>query len=121
MWRDPLALDPARISAKVTREVSNELAQLATSLEAAKHAPQAVAAFLTRCLFSMFAEDVGPVRLLFAIPHHPWVDNAQGAVVRIAMTVGKAAQVSVASFALFAKADDLTTRWISTSRSERAQ
>jgi hypothetical protein len=59
LWLDPLALDPARISAKVTREVSNELAQLATSLEASKHAPQAVAAFLTRCLFSMFAEDVG--------------------------------------------------------------
>ena len=58
LWLDPLALDPARISAKVTRAVSNELAQLATSLEASKHAPQAVAAFLTRCLFSMFAEDV---------------------------------------------------------------
>jgi hypothetical protein len=58
LWLDPMALDPARISAKVTREVSNELAQLATSLEASKHAPQAVAAFLTRCLFSMFAEDV---------------------------------------------------------------
>ena len=53
LWLDPLALDPARISAKVTREVSNELAALATSLEAAGHAPQAVAAFLTRCLFSM--------------------------------------------------------------------
>ncbi len=58
LWLDPLALDPARISAKVTREVSNELAALATSLENSGHAPQAVAAFLTRCLFSMFAEDV---------------------------------------------------------------
>ena len=58
LWRDPLALDPARIAALVTREVSSELAALATSLEAAGHAPQAVAAFLTRCLFSMFAEDV---------------------------------------------------------------
>ncbi|MDP3821879.1 MAG: class I SAM-dependent DNA methyltransferase [Burkholderiales bacterium] len=58
LWLDPLALDPARISAKVTREVSSELAALATSLEGAGHAPQAVAAFLTRCLFSMFAEDV---------------------------------------------------------------
>jgi hypothetical protein len=58
LWLDPLALDPARISAKVTREVSGELAALATSLETSGHAPQAVAAFLTRCLFSMFAEDV---------------------------------------------------------------
>ncbi|MBC7734287.1 MAG: class I SAM-dependent DNA methyltransferase [Bacteriovorax sp.] len=62
LWLDPLALDPARTSAKVTRAVSAELALLATSLEApgphGQHAPQAVAAFLTRCLFSMFAEDV---------------------------------------------------------------
>ena len=58
LWLDPLALDPARISARVTRAVSAALAELATSLEASGHAPPAVAAFLTRCLFSMFAEDV---------------------------------------------------------------
>ena len=58
LWLDPLALDPTRSSAKVTREVAAELALLATSLEAAGNAPQRVAAFLTRCLFSMFAEDV---------------------------------------------------------------
>ena len=58
LWLDPLALDPARITAKVTRAVSNELAALASSLEEGGHAPKAVAAFLTRCLFSMFAEDV---------------------------------------------------------------
>lgn len=59
LWQDPMALDPARASAKVTREVAVQLAQVARSLEAAGHAPQRVAAFLTRCLFSMFAEDVG--------------------------------------------------------------
>ena len=59
LWTDPLSLDPSRISAKVTRAVAAELAELAKSLEAAGHAPQTVAAFLTRCLFSMFAEDVG--------------------------------------------------------------
>ncbi len=58
LWLDPMALDPARASAKVTREVAVQLAQVARSLEASGHAPQAVAAFLTRCLFSMFAEDV---------------------------------------------------------------
>ncbi|WP_409035217.1 DNA methyltransferase, partial [Methylibium sp.] len=58
LWLDPQSLDPARASAEVTREVAAELALLATSLEAAGHAPQAVAAFLTRCLFSMFAEDM---------------------------------------------------------------
>lgn len=59
LWLDPLALDPARVSAKVTRQVAGELAELAKSLEGAGHAPQRVAAFLTRCLFSMFAEDIG--------------------------------------------------------------
>jgi len=59
LWTEPMALDPARASAKVTRQVSDQLAKLAKSLEAAGHRPEAVAAFLTRCLFSMFAEDVG--------------------------------------------------------------
>jgi hypothetical protein len=31
-----------------------------------------------------------PLSLLFAIPDHPWVDTAEGAAVRIAMTVGTA-------------------------------
>jgi restriction-modification enzyme MmeI-like protein len=34
-----------------------------------------------------------PLSLVFAIPDHPWVDSADGAAVRIAMTVGTAAQV----------------------------
>ncbi len=59
LWTDPLALDPARASGRVTRAVAAELAGLARSLEADGHAPQTVAAFLTRCLFSLFAEDVG--------------------------------------------------------------
>ena len=62
LWLDAAALDPTRLSAKVTCEVAADLARLATSLEAAgphgQHPPQAVAAFLTRCLFSMFGEDV---------------------------------------------------------------
>ncbi|MDQ5895941.1 MAG: hypothetical protein QG612_27 [Pseudomonadota bacterium] len=59
LWVDPMSLDPSRRSAKVTREVSAELADLAKSLEDAGHPAQQVAAFLTRCLFTMFAEDVG--------------------------------------------------------------
>jgi len=58
IWTDPQSLDPARISAQVTREVSQRLAQLARSLEQAGHPAPHVAAYLTRCLFSMFAEDV---------------------------------------------------------------
>ncbi|MBN8263336.1 MAG: class I SAM-dependent DNA methyltransferase [Xanthomonadales bacterium] len=58
IWLDPLALDPSRESARVTRQIAARLAELAKSLEQAGHAPEAVAQFLMRCLFTMFAEDV---------------------------------------------------------------
>lgn len=57
LWLDPHALDPAKVSAAVTREVAGHLAALAKSFEQA-HDPATVAAFLSRCLFCMFAEDV---------------------------------------------------------------
>ncbi len=59
VWLDPLALDPARRSARVTTALAARLADLARSLEAAGHAPEAVATFLMRCLFTFFAEDAG--------------------------------------------------------------
>lgn len=59
IWREPLSLDPARHAARVTREIAVQLAKIAQTLEGAGHAPETVAGFLTRCLFSMFAEDVG--------------------------------------------------------------
>jgi len=59
LWTDPMGLDPARANARVTRAVAVELAKVARSLEADGHTAHDVAAFLTRCLFSMFAEDVG--------------------------------------------------------------
>jgi len=58
IWTQPNELNPALIAAKVTREVSNQLALLARSLEQDGHDPHTVAAYLSRCLFSMFAEDV---------------------------------------------------------------
>ena len=58
IWLEPLALDPSRISAEVTRDVAAHLADLARSLEACGHSSEQVAAFLTRALFCMFAEDV---------------------------------------------------------------
>ena len=58
VWLDPHGLDPTKRSARVTREIAEKLARLAVSLEKAGHAPQTVAAFLMRCLFTMFAEDV---------------------------------------------------------------
>ncbi|MDB6061775.1 MAG: hypothetical protein JWM78_1878 [Verrucomicrobiaceae bacterium] len=58
VWLDPLSLDPSRRSARVTREIADQLARLAKSLESAGHSPELVASFLMRCLFTMFAEDV---------------------------------------------------------------
>jgi hypothetical protein len=58
VWDDPMALDPARRSARVTRDIAQRLGALAKSLEGG-HDPGQVAQFLMRCLFTMFAEDVG--------------------------------------------------------------
>lgn len=57
IWLDPLSLDPAKVSAAVTRKVAGHLAELAKSFEK-KHNPSVVAAFLSRCIFCMFAEDI---------------------------------------------------------------
>ena len=62
VWTDPRALDPAIRAAEVTRDVAERLARVARRLEG-QHEPATVATFLMRCLFTMFAEDVG------LIPH----------------------------------------------------
>ena len=59
VWTDPLSLDPARRSAEVTRDIAERLARIARSLEGRGRHPEEVAEFLMRCLFTMFAEDVG--------------------------------------------------------------
>lgn len=59
LWLDPLDLNPARRTAAVTRQIAAQLALIARALEADQHPPQAVAGFLTRCIFTFFAEDVG--------------------------------------------------------------
>lgn len=58
VFTDPHALDPSKHAAKVTTDVAEHIAVLAKRLEG-KHAPETVATFLMRCLFTMFAEDVG--------------------------------------------------------------
>ena len=58
IWIDPQSLDPARQSARVTREIAQRLATVSRMLEA-RHEREAVASFLMRCLFTMFAEDCG--------------------------------------------------------------
>jgi hypothetical protein len=59
IWLDPASLDPAQASAKVTRDIAKRLAQVSLALEKKNYPAQAVAMFLMRCLFTMFAEDVG--------------------------------------------------------------
>jgi hypothetical protein len=58
IWTEPLSLDPAKRSAEVTRDIAGRLSIIARRLER-KHDPRDVAEFLMRCLFTMFAEDVG--------------------------------------------------------------
>lgn len=58
IWTDPRSLDPAKRSAEVTRDIAERLAVIARRLET-RHDPKDVAEFLMRCLFTMFAEDVG--------------------------------------------------------------
>ncbi|MDP4539033.1 hypothetical protein Q9K01_05270 [Qipengyuania sp. DY56-A-20] len=58
IWTDPPSLDPAKISAEVTEDIAKRLAKVARSLEK-RHDPKDIAEFLMRCLFTMFAEDVG--------------------------------------------------------------
>lgn len=59
VFTDPLTLDPARKMARVTDDIAGHLAGIAQSLESDGNAPEAVATFLMRCIFTMFAEDVG--------------------------------------------------------------
>jgi SAM-dependent methyltransferase len=65
IWLEPHKLDPTKIAAQATREVAARLAKVSKHLEEAKgkggeplYDPEAVALFLMRCLFTMFAEDV---------------------------------------------------------------
>ncbi|MDI1476743.1 DNA methyltransferase [Polyangium sp. y55x31] len=77
VFTDPLSLDPSRRAERVTREVAAQLAELAKKLEAEKNPPEAVAKFLMRCIFTMFAEDVGllPSRLFTEGLEHHWLTN----------------------------------------------
>lgn len=59
VFTDPHALDPSKKAAEVTRDIANRLAKLAKSLETDGHDSQIIAGFLQRCLFTMFAEDIG--------------------------------------------------------------
>ena len=59
LWENPMALDPSRRSARVTRDLAEKLGRLASALEGKGHDPDETAGFLMRSLFTMFAEDAG--------------------------------------------------------------
>ena len=77
VWTDPARRDPRRHAQAVTVEIAGVLGALAGALEARGHAPERVARFLIRCVFTMFAEDVGLLpdaqftRLLDAVLGNP--------------------------------------------------
>jgi hypothetical protein len=60
IFTKPGELDPSRRAARVTRELAGYLAKLSAQLEHPNadrpgHAPDLVAQFLMRCLFTMFS------------------------------------------------------------------
>ncbi|MCL2823559.1 MAG: hypothetical protein FWD57_06170, partial [Polyangiaceae bacterium] len=59
IWTHPMSLDPSLRAAKVTEDVAGHLANLARMLEDDGHNSGAISQFLMRCIFTMFAEDVG--------------------------------------------------------------
>lgn len=58
IWTDPQTLNPASRVERATRVLAGNLAAVSTALEARDEKPDEVAAFLMRCLFTMFAEDM---------------------------------------------------------------
>lgn len=79
VFLDPYSLDASKRAAKVTTEVSEKLAKVATDLEKSGYDPEVVAKFLLRCLFTMFAEDIGllPPRLFTDAIQDRWIPKPE--------------------------------------------
>ncbi len=79
LWTDPQSVDPSRKAIKVTRDVAAHLAELARALEKAGNKPDAVATFLMRCIFTMFAEDIGllPRRVFVEYLERTWIPHPE--------------------------------------------
>jgi len=73
IWTNPAARDPRSTAIAVTKEIAAKLADLARELEAQGHDHERVARFIMRCVFTMFAEDVG---LLPGEPFRRIIDEA---------------------------------------------
>jgi hypothetical protein len=68
VWEDPFSLDPGRHAAEVTQDVAALLAKMTQSMERRARSDDPVlkgewafkvSKFLMRCIFAMFAEDIG--------------------------------------------------------------
>lgn len=68
VWDDPYSLDPARHAAEITQDIAALLARMSQTMERRAPADDAtskaewaykVSKFLMRCIFAMFAEDIG--------------------------------------------------------------
>jgi hypothetical protein len=59
VFTDPESLRPTRLREELTERAAKDFADLATALRSRGHHPHAVAHFLDRLLFAMFAEDAG--------------------------------------------------------------
>ena len=59
IWLDPESFRPRQTTRDITEAAARSFATLAEQLRARGHAADAVAHFLTQCLFCFFAEDVG--------------------------------------------------------------
>lgn len=76
IFTEPLTLDPSQHATRITTDVAGRLGRLAARLENAGNNPTVVARFLMRCIFTMFAEDIGllPNRVFEEGLKH-WVKN----------------------------------------------
>lgn len=59
VWTEPGAFNPSARADEVTRGVVAELLRIGDGLKARGEAPDEVAHFLVKCMFTLFAEDVG--------------------------------------------------------------
>ncbi|MBS0300909.1 MAG: class I SAM-dependent DNA methyltransferase, partial [Proteobacteria bacterium] len=59
LWLDPASFRPRTTNRDITEAAARSFATLAEQLRGRGHAADAVAHFLTQCLFCFFAEDVG--------------------------------------------------------------
>lgn len=59
VFTEPMSFEPKLKATQVTEEIARQFATLATRLRERGHDPQTAAHFLMKCMFCLFAEDVG--------------------------------------------------------------